>query len=744
MNTVCGAKATILAVGGFKMSHDVDSRTYESPQCDIGLSQKLEFVAIGLSLACMFFGIAVVIGWILQIPLVVEPSSAGVTVKANTGVGFIISALGLLLIIRSERRAGAKSAVPLIPWLGLLLIMLSGTSLLEWILAVDLGFDQLIAPDTFSGSQPPGRMAPNTAACFVLFGTSLLGPRSDQWSRFAIIANTLVFFTALVGFCGYIYGLEPFYRVMTTTDMAFNTSVTFLLLSAARAFTFRDQLPVSLIVSKTSGGFLARRLLPAAILIPIFIGLIEPNLESLGLIEHGFGVAIVVVSMAIIVSAVSYWLSYSLTARDIASQKDAQQIARLNREFMIQNEILNLKNRELAVAKDIAERASVIKSNFIANISHELRTPLSGIIGANDLLLNRQHMDPEQIELHGTIKQSAEGLLRLINDLIDISRIESGMLPIHPTRFSAIEVVSDVTKSMRRSIPHSVKLQTSVGLDIPKELVGDQQRIKQVLMNLLSNAIKFTSSGEINVRVAKRIAPAGAEFVSFSVEDTGIGISKDDQARLFTPFTQLDTSPTRQYAGAGLGLAISKQLVELMDGSIMLKSTPGKGSIFSFDLPLTVPVGPAPAIAEVSAIPQCATSSATVLIVEDNLVVQKLVLKQLEKLGVTAVAASTGREALKLLRSFRFDLILMDYNLPDVTGVVLTRAIRNCENRNCLNRTRIVAMTAAAMKGDREKCLLSGMDDYLSKPVSFEQLRQTVAKFVPPPSSPQTSIRLPA
>jgi signal transduction histidine kinase/ActR/RegA family two-component response regulator len=371
------------------------------------------------------------------------------------------------------------------------------------------------------------------------------------------------------------------------------------------------------------------------------------------------------------------------------------------------------RTRDLIAARARAEQASRIKSEFVANISHEMRTPLNGVIGFIHLAL-QQPASPEVTEYLRIAQLSAKGLLNLINDILDFSKMESGRLEIVPRVFALRPFITDITSLLGQDAARKkLKLESFVDSSVPEWVLADHERLRQVLVNLLGNAIKFTAHGSVSLEVAH-----SGNQLECTVRDTGIGIPREKQEIIFEAFQQADNSTSRSYGGTGLGLTISKKLVESMGGHLMLASEPGQGSTFWFTINAPTASAPAPVAEpreEMPALPL------RILVVEDNRVNQHLALELLRKRGHTTAVAGNGQEALATIERDSFDLVLMDIQMPEMDGLEAVRHIREAEARTGLHLP-VVAMTARAMAGDREAILAAGMDDYLEKPVQMEKL----------------------
>ncbi len=425
--------------------------------------------------------------------------------------------------------------------------------------------------------------------------------------------------------------------------------------------------------------------------------------------------------------------------------------------------------RSLGEALDRADAANRAKSAFLANMRHELRTPLNVILGMSQLLAESPDA-PEHRQLPRDIRRAGQSLLALINDVLDLSQIEAGRIPLQPASFAPRRLVEDVIDMFAlEAEAKSLRLEAFYAASMPERFVGDQARLRQIVLNLVGNAIKFTATGSVRIEVSAAMAVAetaavetasaamegGSSVLRIEVADTGPGIAESEHARIFTAFQQGDDSSSRAHPGSGLGLKISSELVALMGGRIELRSVPGAGSCFMVVVPESImstemneeEAGSAGRDESAQRLSESAIASMSglrVLVVEDNVVNATLVRLLLERDGCVVGAAASGVQALDMLRTQAWHVVLMDCQMPEMDGYATTRYWRHLELSERRPRMPILALTAHAMAEDRKRCLDAGMDDYLTKPVKLDALREVLSRYAggiviePPPAEPES------
>ncbi len=383
-------------------------------------------------------------------------------------------------------------------------------------------------------------------------------------------------------------------------------------------------------------------------------------------------------------------------------------------------------HNDLMLAKEEAEQSTLQKSQFLANMSHEIRTPLNAITGFISLL-SEEETDPKKLKYLTVVKNSSDSLLQIINDILDISKIESGKMDIESVNFNPYKDLATVGELFQaKALEKGVILRILYNYNMPKILYGDALRIKQILSNLLSNAIKFTPGGSM----VKCIIWYKTGRLNIRVKDYGIGIAKEKQEAIFDSFVQADSSTAREYGGTGLGLAISLKLSKMLEGDLSFKSFEGKGTSFLLTVPM--PLGKEIKKKRSEPIGQADILKAHVLLVEDNETNQMFAGIILENAGMTYEVASNGLEAIEKFENQTYDLILMDENMPQLGGIAATKEILRIEKQKGLEHTPIISLTANALKGDRQRFLDAGMDGYLTKPIEPQLLTETIRDILGP------------
>ena len=825
---------------------------------DARLVGLLGWVSRAVGAAALLLGLAVLAGWELEADFLRRRFLASsAPVNPLTAVLFFLAGAALLLLRRED-------ASPRRLWAGRACAAAIGACAALKLLGYGGGWERQVDTLLFFSKLGASQMTPNTAALFGVVALAFLS-LDLRWGRFwpgqlFILAAAVV---SLLSFSGYVYDVLLLHGVSFYIPMALDAALEFGLLCVGMFCARPLRPPTATIVSTTAGGIMARRLLPAAFAVPLVLNWVRLAGERADVFSREFGSSFFALSNIIVFNVLIWLNARSLAELDEKRLRSEEALLESNHELEQTASQLRDSRADLEEAKEAAEKANRAKSEFLANMSHEIRTPMNGVIGMAELLGHTQ-LDGRQREYLNLVRQSADSLLLLINDILDFSKIEAGKLELEAIEFNLRDLLGDTLQTL--SVPAAEKgleLACRVDPDVPEYVVGDAARLRQVVVNLAGNAVKFTEEGEVVLEAGLRRGEDQKVGLHFSVRDTGIGIPAEQKERIFSAFSQVDSSTSRRFGGTGLGLAISSRLVGMMGGRIWVESREGDGSTFHFTSvfaeagdggappaspaslhglpvlavddnatnrriidemlnnwnmrPTVVEDGPAalaalgqageeapyrlalldgmmpgmdgfellerlrrlPAGADLPVImlssagwddegragrlgiarylikpvkqsdlldaiaavlgsgsgdPPAAAAGAAetprvdarrILLAEDGLVNQRVAVDLLERRGHSVAVAQNGREAVEALQEERFDLVLMDIQMPEMDGLEATAAIRALEGGDG-PRLPIFAMTAHAMKGDRERCLEAGMDGYLSKPVRADELYEAV------------------
>ncbi len=655
-------------------------------------------------------GILALLGWAVHSSLLVQVFPHLAPMQRNTALNMVFGGFALMGIIAARPKLVFHCC-------GVLGVV-AGASFLEYVLGINFGIDQLLGPGAVNTELAnPGRMSPVTAVCFLVLATVLVLSQTMPLKRRSPILGIGGLLIAGIGAGGWISvvaGTSDAFAWGNVARMAVHTAFGLMLLGLAAAALAWDLSESSLIESVW---------VPLGFTLSVAIARlgIWRALSLRNHIKADFFSMLTLLSVLMSAALLGLIIHLALKAH---SQRAVLQSV---------NRRLEKEIEERRIAEEAARAASRAKSEFLANMSHEIRTPMTGVLGMIDLV-RLSALPAEEREHLELARSAADSLLSLLNEILDLSKIEAGRLEISPAPFSVRHCVSQAVRMFEVSThDKGLDLITRVDAGVPDNVVGDALRLRQILVNLVGNAVKFTERGSVVVQVRIETQTAAEVVLHIQVTDTGVGIPAEKQNMIFDPFRQADGSMARRYGGTGLGLTISARLVELMGGKIRVESEPGKGSTFSF----TIPMAPASAeerielSREFRANPgvRCHGSrkrSLRLLVAEDNVVSQRLVAELLRREGHEVTLAGNGREAVAAVLAGDFDVVLMDIQMPAMDGHQATAAIRLAESGR---HTPIVAMTAHSMKGDEQKCLEAGMDDYLSKPIDVASLLATLEKW---------------
>lgn len=681
--------------------------------------QQLRLIGTVAAVLTAVFGASVLIGRVLGLDLLAG-ETLGIAVKTNTGAAFLFAGTALLLTSKSRNLPGSPSSVAgyrAAVFLSALVFFIGALTLAQHLTGLNMGIDELItkeapgAPATTS----PNRMGPPASVSFTLIGIALVLLNST-WRHRDEIASQLGFCTAIYSalpILGYLFGARELYGVAHFTGIALPSAVAILLLSSGIIASCNSSRFIGMLTAHHAGGFLVRRLLLPAIIIPPVLGYLRTLGEQAELFDAPFGRSLLILAFILVFASLV--------------RSNAEELAVIDAE---RRELLDSER----TARSQAEHANKLKDEFLATLSHELRTPLNAILGWSQLMKRLGKNGPEVSKGLDTIERNARLQAQLIDDLLDLSRIISGKLRLH---FATVDLNSVLAEAMRTIELSAKEKDIQIEQVVPESATltaGDADRLQQVFWNILANAVKFTPVGG---KIQTNVTDNGST-ISVQIKDTGCGMEPELLARVFDRFRQGDGSTTRRHGGLGIGLSVAHELVSLHHGTIRAAS-PGRslGSTFTIELPSVVVEGRDNAIPSTDAYPSLGgpeLDGITVLVVEDEQDTRDLVVRILEHSNAKVVSASSVVEALILLESIAPDILISDIGMPHQDGYQLIKSIRA---HKVQKRAKIpaIALTAFAQNHEIQRSIESGFSAHLSKPVDTNELIGAVHKLTRSPTS---------
>jgi two-component system, sensor histidine kinase and response regulator len=696
-----------------------------SDHSDPRLLRLLASASRAASLTVFLVPMVVLLGWALGVDLLttLHPRQT-IGMNPLTAIAFMLSAASLWLLQSPpggwHRTAGAA--------LGVVVTLISLLVLARFFTGLDLEIDRVLFRERLGDN----RMAPNTAATFLLVGLALtfleVRIAGRYWvSQTAVLAAAG---SAVLSLTGYLYDVQTLYGVRGYIPMALVTAFIFSFLAIGIVAARPDRQPTASLVRTTWGGEMARRLLPAAFIIPIVLGWLRLFGQRRGLYDTEFGLSLYTLGTIILFNALLWWYAGVIHRIDLRRRLVEQELQE-NNELLERNAAeLRRSEEALRLAKDAAEQGARTKSEFLANMSHEIRTPMNGIIGMSEIL-SHTHLRPEQRQYLDLVRQSADSLLRLLNDILDFSKMEAGKLELESIPFALRDGLADTLQTLAlRASEKGIELLYHIPSDVPDRLVGDPGRLRQIIVNLVGNAIKFTEQGEVvvDVELEKRRPSPEEVALHVVVSDTGIGIPPERQDVIFEAFSQADSSMSRRYGGTGLGLAITLELVRLMGGRMWLESEPGEGSRFHFTATFGVQKGAMGTMVR----EQRSLRGVRVLSVDDNETNQFILREMLESWGMAPTLIYDGSAALAAIERAKasgeaFQLGVLDSMMPEMDGLELSARIRHIAGAEELP---LIILSSAGQMGERERLRSLGIVASLNKPAKQSDLLDAILAAV--------------